>query len=63
MASVGHIRGLPKKSMGINLSNYEATYEITNSKVVSELKKEFNDLGQARKKHAEDKLRYYRGEA
>lgn len=39
MASSGHIRGLPKKSIGINLSNYEATYEITNYKIVNELKK------------------------
>ena len=40
MASFGHFRDLPKKSMGIDLeNNYQATYEITNHKVVSELKK------------------------
>lgn len=39
MASMGHIRSLPKKSMGINLDNYEAEYEITKHKVVSELRK------------------------
>jgi DNA topoisomerase-1 len=40
MASVGHFRDLPKKSLGIDINNnYEATYEITNAKVVSELKK------------------------
>ena len=40
MASIGHFRDLPKKSLGIDIdNNYEATYEITNPKVVSELKK------------------------
>lgn len=40
MASFGHFRDLPKKSMGIDLeNNYQAKYEITNHKVVSELKK------------------------
>ena len=38
VASVGHFRDLPKKSLGIDIkNNYEATYEITNPKVVSEL--------------------------
>jgi len=40
MASMGHIRDLPKKSMGIDLeNNYAAKYEVTKHKVVSELKK------------------------
>lgn len=39
MASLGHIRDLPKKSMGINLENYQAEYEITKHKVVSDLRK------------------------
>ena len=40
MASIGHFRDLPKKSLGIDIeNNYKATYEITNPKVVSELKK------------------------
>ena len=39
MASLGHIRDLPRKSMGINLENYQAEYEITKHKVVSELRK------------------------
>ena len=39
MASLGHIRDLPKKSMGINLENYQAEYEITKHKVISELRK------------------------
>lgn len=40
MASVGHFRDLPKKSLGIDINNnYKATYEITNNKVVVDLKK------------------------
>ena len=39
MASMGHIRDLPKKKMGINLENFSAEYEITKHKVVSELRK------------------------
>lgn len=39
LASLGHFRDLPKKSMGINLDNYQAEYEITNHKVVNQLKK------------------------
>jgi DNA topoisomerase-1 len=40
LASCGHIRDLPSKSMGIDLNNeYKATWQITKQKVVSELKK------------------------
>jgi len=39
MASLGHIRDLPKKKIGINLENYNAEYEITKHKVVSDLRK------------------------
>ena len=40
LASCGHIRDLPSKSMGIDLNNeYKATWQITKQKVVSDLKK------------------------
>jgi DNA topoisomerase-1 len=40
LASCGHIRDLPSKSMGIDLNNeYKATWQITKQKVVTELKK------------------------
>jgi DNA topoisomerase-1 len=38
MASMGHIRDLPKKSLGID-NKYQATYEITKNKVVTDLRK------------------------
>lgn len=40
MASLGHIRDLPKASLGIDKkNNYQAVYEITKHKVVSDIKK------------------------
>ena len=40
MASFGHIRDLPGKTMGIDFeNNYAATWKITKHKVVSELRK------------------------
>ena len=39
MASLGHFRNLPKKTLGIDIkNNYKPTYEITNRKVVNNLK-------------------------
>jgi DNA topoisomerase-1 len=38
--SVGHIRDLPQKEMGVSAPDYKPTYEVSNNKkVVSELKK------------------------
>jgi DNA topoisomerase-1 len=40
-ASMGHVRDLPSKGMGVDLTTFEPNYEILESrgKVVSELKK------------------------
>ena len=40
-ASMGHVRDLPSKGMGVDLETFEPNYEILESrgKVVSELKK------------------------
>ena len=46
-ASCGHFRNLPRKSIGIDIkNNYKPTYEITNRKVVSSLKKEVKGVTQ-----------------
>ncbi|HYO09391.1 MAG TPA: toprim domain-containing protein, partial [Tepidisphaeraceae bacterium] len=40
-ASMGHVRDLPSKGMGVDLETFEPAYEILESrgKVISELKK------------------------
>src|SRR5438094_2210293 len=44
-ASMGHVRDLPSKGMGVDLKTFEPEYEILESrgKVVSELKKVAED--------------------
>lgn len=44
MASIGHIRDLPKKEIGIDLNTYDAKYEITKPKVVRELKNSIKNV-------------------
>src|SRR2546423_14865999 len=40
-ASMGHVRDLPKKGMGVNLKTFEPSYEVSarSNKLVTELKK------------------------
>src|SRR5512140_2186340 len=47
-ASMGHVRDLPSKGMGVDLKTFEPEYEVLKdrSKVIAELKKLAKDAGE-----------------